>query len=343
MDRWQVSDGRGKASALALSLYDRVEASLSRYSENKPKIVEVSFSTSPGEQHICYLRIQLFSGGDVVICPNESYEIFDFLENGKFDEVEAHANAFKWIERFRRIGYDHLDDLLYDVRCRIRSKTVDWLARGLPAQFTDLSIEVNAFDLWLGRMPIAIHIDFPCDSFGPLKLFLDGKPEDFARRIDGFEPSLRRRFEKGKFFNALGADGLVSQIALDVLRHYGDLQKGIKAIHNGTFANDRSLKIYKDWPKIYAEGYIEGARRIQVEANSIWIEKIEIPEIARLAYVGQPITRLISMPCLSDGIRIVSIEDGYGGPDFAYGVWINFDQPEYLYCGHSGRHWLLGE
>lgn len=342
MDRWRVSDGREKASALALSLYDRIEASLSRYTEQRPELVEVSFNTSGEALHICYLKVRLFVGCDVKIASGYPENVPDFVRHGKFDEDEAHANTIEWIELFHQIGYDHLDDLLHEVRSRIRRKTVDWRARGLPAHFSGLLIEVNADDLWLGFMPISIRIDTFCDSFGPQAFYLDGKqPDNFARSIDGFEQSLRHRLVERNFFDALGADGFISQIALNALRHHGDLRQNIRAIHNGNFVNDRNFRIYKDRSEICAEGYIAGARHIDIEGNSIWVEDLEMPEIMRLRCVGQPITQLISMPYLSDSIRITSLEDIIGGPDFARGICINVDQPEFLYCGHSGRYWSL--
>ena len=342
MDRWRVSDGREQASELALSFYDRIEASLSRYTEQRPEIVEISFNTSGTAPHICCLKIQLFPGCDVEIASGYTENVFDFVKHGRFEENDASANIIAWINRFRQVGYDHLDDLLHDLRRRIRRKTVDWRARGLHAVFSGLFIEVNADDLWLGFMPI--RIDIFRDRFGPKPLYLDGNyPDDFDEDIDGFEKTLRRHIEERSFFDTLGADGFVSQIALNVLRHHGDLRSDIRAIHNGNSVNKGHIRIYEDRSEICAEGYIEGDRYIDIGPHFIWIENLEIPDIIRLNCVGQPITKLISMPYLSDSMRIVSFQKEYGGRYFQDGVRINFDQPEFLFCGHSGRYWPVPE
>lgn len=338
MDRWKVSEGRDKASQLTLSWYDRIEESLTRYIEQKPEIVEVSFNTTGEAYRICYVTIRLYPGCEVEIAYGYSEDVYEFTQTGSFDDYNAHDNTIEWIERFREMGYDKLEALLHDLRSRIRHRTIDWRRCGLAAYFSSLQFKVNEEDLMSGDMPFVAHIEGLGYSLLPETPCLEVEhPDHLDRGLDEFERMLKRRAEERDLLDRLGADGYIEQIALNTLQVHGDPVEDIRAICRGYSARYRGMLVYREGVNIRAAGCLAPPTYIEFRQDHIWVENLSLPETMRLNCQGKPIRSLVEMPYLSDTIRILSAEPEQKC-EFR-GTRIRFKQPKFPYCGDSGRYW----
>ena len=338
MDRWKVSDGRDKASALTLEWYDDIERKLAQYTEQRPEILEISFNTTGEAYRIVYSIVQLFPGCEVEIGFGYSEDVYEFVEDGTFNYFGAVYNVIDWIERFREIGYDQIQALLHELRWRIRTRTIEWRKSGFSVYFSSLRFEVSEDDFLFDYMPFVFGAKCLGQSLMPENLFFEvNHPDNLETKLDDLETILRRPAKKRNYLDSLGADGFIDQMTLNILQVHGDPIQDIRTVCDGSCLSRGRAQIYREEVEIRAKGHFSDPVYVDFAHDHLWIDQMALPEVMLQGCQGKPITSLVDMPYLSEDIHILSAE--HCNRNNWNGLRIDLKQSKFLYCADSGRFW----
>lgn len=336
MSIWRPRDGRENASPHTLDILDDIESDLSAFPEPRPVVASIRVGAGLNDGYDFEVEIQLAPGAILAV----RYQSVD--EEGRDPEaLENEGGSVAWlaVDRTREcetFGFGNLADLLHDARMKARQEIAGWWADGVHARFGDVRLIGNEY--WGPRDMLKTEARIQCLD-DRLRLTVttveSDHPDELAAEFASWRPTFRERHASLTELAAQGADGMVDQLVLNALAFNGDDGTTLGRFRTGQpyrWFND--LTIFAQDNCVRCHG-TDGAFRWN--RNSVTIFGRSAPETVLIALIGQPVTRLVEHPVLSEDMIITEAHSKF---EFnVHSIHAEFDQPRRLFCSASGRVW----
>jgi len=336
MNIWRAGDGRENASHHALNILDDIERGLDTFAEPRPIVASIRIGAGLDDIHDFEVEIAFAPGAILAV----RYQSVD--EEGRDpDSLENEASAVAWqaIEQTREcetLGFGKLADLLHDARMKARKEIAGWWAAGINARFGD--VRLVGYEYWglCDMLKTEARIQCLDDRLRHKIATVEADhPDLLAEELAALRPGLQERSASLAELAAEGADGMVDQLVLNALAFYGDDGTTL-----GRFRTGQSYRWFNDLT-IFAENNLMRCHGrdgdFQWNRNSVTLFGRSAPDTVLISLIGQPVTRLVEHPVLSDDMIITEARSKF---EFdVHSIHAEFEQPQRLFCSASGRIW----
>lgn len=156
---------------------------------------------------------------------------------------------------------------------------------------------------------------------------------DHNRKLERLFATLPETHRRAVALQSQGADGSIDMLALNVIKAKGSVEEELRNF--ACLKTDTRFSMTNG--NMYLHGVISAKPRTFVNGSYLKLHNTSLPESARLAGIGKPVTKLISCDLLSPEMTIVGMENQSDGRGDCLGI--QFDQPVFYFCSLSGRYW----
>ncbi|MDH7972992.1 hypothetical protein QH494_12465 [Sphingomonas sp. AR_OL41] len=336
MSIWRPRDGKERASPHTLDILGDVERGLSAFAEPRPVVSSIRIGAGLADLHDFEVEIAFAPGAILAI----RYQSVD--EEGRDpDSLENEAGAVAWlaIDQIREcdtLGFGRLADLLHDARMQARKEVAGWWPDGITARFGDVRLVSDEY--WGPRDMLKTEARIQCIDERlrhTITTVESDHPDELAAELASWRPTLKERYASLAELAAQGADGMVDQLVLNALAFYGDDGTTLGRFRTGQpyrWFND--LTIFAQDNRLRCHGK-DGD--LQWNRNSVTVFGRSAPDTVLITLIGQPVTRLVEHPVLSDDMIVTEAHSKFAFD--VHSIYAEFEQPQRLFCSASGRVW----